>query len=189
LTEPSRFAGTMQHLAEVIAAVPNTPVMRKDFLVEPGQVLEARSVGASGVLLIATMLGDARLGDMLACAFEHDMFVLLETFDSDDLARVNKLLSRPQYQERAERGQFLVGVNTRNLRTLEVDAQRLAKLAPMLPAARCVAESGLLTAADAAHAATLGYQLALVGTALMRSADPRSLVADMRAAGSARMVA
>jgi indole-3-glycerol phosphate synthase len=189
LTEPSRFAGAMQHLAEVVAAVPDTPVMRKDFLVEPVQILEARSVGASGVLLIATMLSDARLGDMLECAFEHDMFVLLETFDANDLMRVARLLDMPMQQERAQQGQLLIGVNTRNLRTLEVDPARLEQLAPRLPNARCVAESGLRTAADAATAAALGYHLALVGTALMRSADPAGLVAEMRAAGSARIAA
>ena len=189
LTEPSRFAGSMQHLADVVAAVPDTPVMRKDFLVEPVQVLEARSVGASGVLLIATMLRDAKLGAMLDCAFEHGMFVLLETFDATELARVAKLLELPRYQEQAERGQLLVGVNTRNLRTLEVDATRLAQLATALPDARCVAESGLHSADDAAAVAALGYQLALVGTALMRSDDPAALVADMRAAGSARIAA
>ena len=189
LTEPSRFAGTMQHLQEVVAAAPDTPVMRKDFLVEPVQIEEARLVGASGVLLIATMLSDAKLGDMLECAFYHDMFVLLETFDADDLARASALLERPVHQDRAQRGQFLVGVNTRNLRTLEVDADRLAQLAPLLPAAKCVAESGLHTAEDVAHAANLGYHLALVGSALMRSDDPTMLVADMRSAGIARIAA
>ncbi|MDH4125030.1 MAG: indole-3-glycerol phosphate synthase TrpC [Gammaproteobacteria bacterium] len=189
LTEPSRFAGSLQHLADVVAAVPDTPVMRKDFLVEPVQVVEARSVGASGVLLIATMLSDAKLCAMLDCAFEHDMFVLLEAFDAHDLRRVGRLLALPQYQQSASRGQLLVGVNTRDLRTLEVDATRLEQFAAMLPQARCVAESGLRSAADAAAVAELGYQLALVGTALMRSADPAALVADMVAAGSARIAA
>ena len=189
LTEPTRFAGTLQHLQEVVAATPDTPVMRKDFLVEPVQIEEARGAGASGVLLIATMLSDAKLGDMLECAFYHDMFVLLETFDADDLARASALLERPVHQDRAQRGQFLVGVNTRNLRSLEVDADRLAQLAPLLPAAKCVAESGLRSAEDIAHAANLGYHLALVGSALMRSDDPSMLVADMRAAGIARIAA
>ena len=163
--------------------------MRKDFLVEPEQIVEARGVGASGVLLIATMLSDAKFSDMLACAFEHGMFVLLETFDVDDLERVANVLDYPMHRDRAERGQLLVGVNTRNLRTLEVDAGRLQQLAPSLPNAKCVAESGLHSASDAATAASLGYQLVLVGTALMRSDDPSMLIADMRAAGSARIVA
>ena len=169
--------------------MPDTPVMRKDFLVEPVQVEEARAAGASGVLLIATMLDDPKLSDMLDCAFDHELFVLLETFDEDDLQRTSTLLARPKYQDLAENGQLLVGVNTRNLRTLEVDPERLAALAPALPAARCVAESGLHTARDAADVAQLGYHLALVGSALMRSDDPAALVAEMRAAGSARIAA
>jgi indole-3-glycerol phosphate synthase len=81
----------------------------------------------------------------------------------------------------------LFGVNTRNLRTLHVDPERLAKLAPALPAGRCVAESGLHSDADAAVVAGLGYRAALVGTALMRSEDPAGLIAAMRKAGSAAL--
>ena len=142
LTEPSRFDGELAHLEAVVAAVPSTPVMRKDFLVEPVQVLEARAAGASGVLLITTMLGDDKLASMLDCAFEHGMFVLLESFDENDLRRSARYLDRE--------GQLLIGVNTRNLRTLEVDADRLERLAPSLPEASCVAESGLHVADDAA---------------------------------------
>lgn len=189
LTEPSRFAGDLQHLRDVALALPNTPVMRKDFLVAPVQILEARAAGASGVLLLAALLDDARLGNMLDCAFDHSMFVLLEAFSGEDLARIATLLRRPAFRDLAEDGQLLVGVNTRNLRTLEVDATRLAQLAPMLPAAKCVAESGLCTADDAALAAQSGYHLVLVGSALMRSDDPAALVAAMRAAGSARIAA
>jgi indole-3-glycerol phosphate synthase len=189
LTEPSRFDGALEHLEQVVAAVPGTPVMRKDFLVEPVQVLEARKAGASGVLLIAAMLSDDKLRAMLDAAFEHDMFVLLEAFDERDLERCNALLGNPAHHDRAAAGELLVGVNTRNLRTLEVDSARLKRLAPLLPDAPCVAESGLKTADDAATVAAWGYRLALVGSALMRSADPTGLVADMRSAGSARVAA
>jgi indole-3-glycerol phosphate synthase len=184
LTEPGKFSGSLEHLAEVVAAIPGTPVMRKDFLVEPVQILEARKAGASGVLLIVTMLGDDVLRSMLDCAAEHDLFVLLESFDANDLERATRLLDNSADQQRSEAGRLLFGVNTRNLRTLHVDPDRLAKLAPVLPAGRCVAESGLHDADDAAAVAELGYRLALVGTALMRSSDPASLVAAMRAAGS-----
>ena len=177
LTEPSRFDGELAHLEDVVAAVPETPVMRKDFLVDPVQVLEARKAGASGVLLITTMLDDAKLGEMLDCAFEHGMFVLLESFDKDDLERSAQFLDRD--------GQLLIGVNTRNLRTLEVDPDRLERLGPSLPAARCVAESGLRSPEDAARVAGWGYTMALVGTALMRSDDPTALVTGMRDAGAA----
>jgi len=185
LTEPSRFAGSLEHLEDVAAAVPGTPVMRKDFLVEPIQILEARAAGASGALLIVTMLDDGKLRDMLDCVDEQGMFVLLESFDKTDLERTSRLLQTSAYRDMADRGQLLTGVNTRNLRTLNVDSDRLKTLAPALPASRCVAESGLRSADDAAAVAGLGYSLALVGTALMRSADPAALIAAMRSAGSA----
>ena len=177
LTEPSRFDGELAHLNEVAAAMPTTPVIRKDFLVESVQVLEARAEGASGVLLIATMLTDEKLRAMLDCAFEHGMFVLLESFDEDDLRRSSKFLDG--------RGELLIGVNTRNLRTLEVDSERLMNLASSLPEAVCVAESGLCAAEDAARVAGWGYGMALVGTALMRSDDPAALITSMRDAGAA----
>ena len=189
LTEPGHFSGSLSHLEEVVAAVPDTPVMRKDFLVDPVQILEARQAGASGVLLIVAMLDDKLLREMLDCAMEHDMFVLLESFDEDDLGRTTRLLDNAVDQERVDNAQLLIGVNTRNLRTLHVDPDRLQKLAPALPAARCVAESGLHVAGDAAAVASLGYRLALVGTALMRSEDPAGLVAAMRAAGAAEAAA
>ena len=189
LTEPSRFDGDLAHLEEVAAAVPTTPVMRKDFLVEAVQVHEARKAGASGVLLITTMLSDATLREMLDTAWQHNMFVLLESFDEEDLARSARLLDNAVDADRAIAGQLLFGVNTRNLRTLEVDSNRLKNLAPMLPQARCVAESGLKVAADAAKVAGYGYCAALVGTALMRSDDPAELIAAMRRAGSREVAA
>ncbi len=185
LTEPSRFDGELAHLEAIVAAVPDTPVMRKDFLVEPVQILEARKAGASGLLLIATMLNDTKLREMLDCAWEHDLFVLLESFDREDLRRTSALLDNSVDQDKAEAGQLLVGVNTRDLRTLEVDPGRLEGLSPDLPNARCVAESGLLLPEDAARVVAWGYRIALVGTALMRSDDPAALIAAMRGAGAA----
>ncbi len=183
LTEPSRFSGSLDHLCEVVAAVPDTPVMRKDFLVETVQILEARAAGASGVLLITALLDDRKLRSMLDCAREHHMFVLLEAFDEDDLERTRKLINEHDLAAAAS-DSLLFGVNTRNLRTLQVDATRLEKLARLLPAGRGVAESGLKSAEDAGQAAGWGYSVALVGTALMRSDDPAALVASMRDAGA-----
>ena len=114
---------------------------------------------------------------------------MLESFDENDLARTIVLLEKSKDRDRAKAGKLLVGINTRNLRTLEVDNERLERLAPMLPAARCVAESGLRTADDAAIVAKLGYRMALVGTALMRSADPAALLTAMREAGGAMVIA
>jgi indole-3-glycerol phosphate synthase len=181
LTEPVRFGGSLEDLGAAACALYSgeVPAMRKDFLVDPWQVLEARAAGAGGVLLIVAMLGGAALGEMSATAREHGLFVLLEAFDEIDLERASDLLVAAP-----EGPRVLVGVNTRDLRTLAVDPGRLARLAPHLPAGvPAVAESGLHNAADAAAAAALGYRLALVGTALMRASDPGALAAAMLAAG------
>jgi indole-3-glycerol phosphate synthase len=182
LTEPSRFDGSLEDLRRASEALAGTgvPAMRKDFLVDPWQVLEARACGAGGVLLILAMLDDARAGEMIAAAREQGLFVLLEAFDEADLDRAGALLAT------TSPGEVLVGVNTRDLRTLEVDAGRLEALAPRMPeGAPAVAESGILTPGDAARAALLGYELALVGTALMRSADPAALASQLIEAGRA----
>lgn len=184
LTEPTRFAGSLSHLEEVARFVTDTPVMRKDFLVDTVQILEARVAGASGVLLIAAMLSDKMLESMLNAASEYSMFVLLEAFDEDDLRRIRRLMDRAHHGDRTEAGQLLCGVNTRDLRTLEVDTKRLETLAPLLPRhARCVAESGLVNDDDITRVAGFGYHMGLVGTALMRSDDPATLLGNMLAAG------
>ena len=165
-------------------------VMRKDFLVDPIQILEARASGASGVLLIATMLSDDQMSDMLSCAYEHNMFVLLESFDKVDLHRSAALLADPRHRDQAESDKLLFGINTRDLRTLHVDPERLKSLSPHLPeGVACVAESGLHDGDDAAAAASWGYSMALVGTALMRAADPGQLIHDMLKAGRERRAA
>lgn len=185
LTEPDRFDGTLEHLGEVTAALGRAaPAMRKDFLVDSYQVLEARVAGAGGVLLIAAMLSDAALSEMLAVAGELGLFVLLECFDAEDVARSTALADAPCAHELREQDQLLLGINTRNLRTLAVDGDRLATLAPLLPATLpAVAESGLASPADAARVVELGYRVALVGTALMQSADPAATVTEFLQSG------
>jgi indole-3-glycerol phosphate synthase len=186
LTEPDRFDGALAHLEEVVRAVSprKVPVMRKDFLVDSVQILEAKAAGASGILLIASILDDDKLMSMLDCAFEHDLFVLLESFEELDLERSVHILQRVKYRQQAERRKFLVGVNTRDLRSLAVDPLRLKKFGPLLPpGVTCVAESGQHTAEDAANVARWGYDMALVGTALMRAEEPAALIGDMLTAG------
>lgn len=184
LTEPTRFDGELRHLEEVVEAVPATPVMRKDFLVRPVQVLEAKAAGASGVLLIAAMLDTRQICSMLDCAFEHGMFVLLESFDETDLVRSLKVVDKSFYSSDVEENRLLLGINTRDLRTLEVDPDRLEKFAPLLPReVTTVAESGQKVPADARAAARAGYDMTLVGTALMQAADPAALIREMLAAG------
>ena len=186
LTEPDRFDGALSHLETVVDAVADrgVPVMRKDFLVDPRQVLEAKAAGASGVLLIAAMLDVAQMKRMLDSAFEHGLFVLLESFDDSDLEYTAHLLGDASYHQQAADNRFLVGINSRNLRSLAVDPTRLERFGPLLPAgAVAVAESGLQNAGDARQASGWGYRMALVGTALMRAEDPARLIADMIAAG------
>jgi indole-3-glycerol phosphate synthase len=186
LTEPKRFDGELAHLEEVVDAVSEfeIPVMRKDFLVDTTQVLEAKASGASGVLLIAAILSDKQMANMLDCAFDNELFVLLEVFDENDLERAINVSQNPKIRGHAAKQKFLIGINTRDLRSLEVDNTRLEKFGPLLPeGVTCVAESGLLVAGDAAQVVAWGYQIALVGTALMRAADPAALIREMLNAG------
>jgi indole-3-glycerol phosphate synthase len=180
LTEPTEFRGTLEHLSAAAAQLRplGRPVMRKDFLVDAYQVLEARANGASGVLLIAAMLSDAELDELLAAAVELGLFVLLEAFEAGDLERLAGL-SLPTAGP-----QILVGVNSRNLRTLEVDFGRFAQLAGQIRSdVPAVAESGIGGARDVETVAGLGYRLALVGSALMRDGDPGRTVAEFLSAG------
>jgi indole-3-glycerol phosphate synthase len=182
LTEPARFDGELAHLrqaADLLAPL-GVPAMRKDFLVDPYQVLEARAHGASGVLLIVRMVPRVTLAAMLDEAAALGLFVLLEAFDADDLA-----LARELAQERRGRDeQVLMGLNCRDLQTLQIDFARFAQLRDGLPPEwPAVAESGVTTPDDAAQVAALGYRLALVGTALMQREDPAQAVRDLLAAG------
>jgi len=182
LTEPTRFDGSLDHLrvaADELGSY-GVPAMRKDFLVDPYQVLEARAHGASGVLLIVRMVPRETLVAMLDCAAEQHMFVLLEAFDAGDL-RVAGELAR---ERRGRVEQILMGLNCRDLETLQIDFQRFARLRGQMPPAwPCVAESGISTPEDAGRVAALGYRLALVGTALMRRPDPASAVRELLEAG------
>jgi indole-3-glycerol phosphate synthase len=180
LTEPDEFHGSLLHLREAAAALAphHCPVMRKDFLTDPYQVLEARAEGAGGVLIIMTMLTDAAVGALLAAAGECGLFALLEAFDAEDLERIAALPAP------AGSPPVLVGVNCRNLKTLHVDFGRFAELAGQLPQhLPAVAESGVGGADDVRAVAAHGYRLALVGSTLMRAADPRRAVAECVAAG------
>ncbi len=175
LTEPSRFAGDFAHLPSV-AAVAGIPVMRKDFLVDPIQVLEARAAGASGVLLIARMVGSGLLVEMTDLALDLGMFVLVELFDEADLDAASHVFDR----------EVLVGVNARDLSTLQVDSDRHSRMAGLLPAnLTLVAESGIFDADDAGRVAGLGYRLGLVGTSLVSTPHPGELAAAMIVAGRA----
>ena len=190
LTEPNQFAGDLEHIGWA-TEVTEMPVMRKDFLVDAYQIFEARAGGAAGVLLIARILDDLQIQELADVARALGMFVLLECFDERDVDRVRdlwQLLARDHGDagEVAPPGvaPLLVGVNCRDLTTLNVEFDRLAKLAPRLPeGAITVAESGLLGPDQAATVAAAGYRLALVGSALMRAPEPAELLATMLTRG------
>jgi indole-3-glycerol phosphate synthase len=212
LTEPSRFDGSLEHLRQAASALApfGVPVMRKDFLVDPYQVLEARAAGAGGVLVIVRMLSRSQMSQLLDAAAEHGMFVLLEAFDAADLATAKDLLTSRSAERAAAGGateaagrtteaagrtteaagrttdaaaDLLVGVNCRDLATLEVVQERFEVLAPQLPGDwPAVAESGVATAADARRMRRLGYRLALIGTALMGCDEPAKLLGEILAA-------
>jgi indole-3-glycerol phosphate synthase len=175
LTEPEAFAGSIEMLSEAASAA-TVPVLRKDFLVDPYQVFEARAAWADGVLLIVRMLDQGALEGMLAAVSDTGMFAIIEAFDHRDLVRAMGAL--------AFGGDLLVGVNGRDLATLEVDRSIHTDLAAAIggrfPA---VAESGIQRPEDIRLVARLGYRAALVGSALMRSDDPRRAVAELVASG------
>jgi len=167
LTEQRRFGGSLDDLRAVRAAV-DVPLLRKDFMVEPYQVLEARAAGADLVLLIVAALDDVMLRRLHDQARELGMAVLVEVHDEDETARAVDL------------GAELVGVNARNLKTLDVDADTFGRLAPLVPADRVlVAESGVTSPVDVKRYVAEGARAVLVGEALVKDGDPEGAVRAM----------
>jgi indole-3-glycerol phosphate synthase len=148
--------------------------------------MEARAAGAGGVLVIVRMLDPSRITALLDCAAMLKMFVLLETFDAADLNVAASVLA----PRRGHAEQILVGLNCRDLDKLDVDLARLEELAHQLPASYPpVAESGVSSLDDVKAVVEMGYHIALVGTTLMNSPDPKRLLGDMLAAGRERAMA
>jgi indole-3-glycerol phosphate synthase len=182
LTEPTRFDGSLDHLRTAAQALLPlaVPAMRKDFLVDAYQVIEARLAGAGGVLAILRMLSEPELEALIGQARALELFVLLEAFDEPDLERLQEVLAR------SGGAGLLAGVNSRDLVTLQVVPSRLEQLARWLPPGiPRVAESGVASAADARRVAEAGYDLALVGSALMSGDDPAELASAMLTAARA----
>ncbi|TAN50972.1 MAG: indole-3-glycerol phosphate synthase TrpC [Rhodospirillales bacterium] len=160
LTDTPNFQGQDSYLQEARAAV-TLPALRKDFMVDPWQILESRALGADCILLILASLDDALAVEMESLAFDLGMDVLIETHDEAEFERAITRLKSP-----------LVGVNNRNLKTLKVDIATAERLLPGLPKDRLgIAESGLKTPADLARMARAGAQCFLVGESLMREQD------------------
>jgi indole-3-glycerol phosphate synthase len=164
LTEPRHFQGSLADLQAVRSSV-SIPVLRKDFLIHPSQVIEARASGADAVLLIVAALTDAQLRALLEAAGDVGLAALVETHSDDDLRRA------------LDSDAKLIGVNARDLETLEVDvAGALARVGRVPDDRISVLESGISTRANVDAALEAGASAILVGEALMRADDPARAV-------------
>lgn len=168
LTEPTRFAGALAdlHAARLACAI---PVLRKDFMVHPAQVIESRASGADAVLLIAAVLTELELKALLSTAADLGMDALVETHSREDL---DKALATDAP---------VVGVNARDLETLEIDVDHALGLLTEIPGDRvAVLESGVSSREQVEGALEAGARAVLVGEALMRAADPGAMVRRLR---------
>jgi indole-3-glycerol phosphate synthase len=167
LTDVQFFQGSPAYLEQARAACP-LPVLRKDFIVDPYQVYEARAMGADCILLIAACLDDAQMAELEAQAQALGMAVLVEVHDAAELERSLRLTTP------------LVGVNNRNLRTFEVTLETTLGLLADVPADRLlVTESGILARADVQRMRAAGVHAFLVGEAFMRAPDPGAALAGL----------
>jgi len=168
LTEPTFFDGSLDHLRAVRAAVA-LPILRKDFVVEEFQIVEAAAAGADAVLLIVAALDGSTLRQLMARARAMGLASLVEVHN------------RAELDAALEAGATIVGVNSRNLRTLAVDPVVFTDLAPHIPDdVTAVAESGLRAGSDLAQNRRLGYDAFLVGERFMADADPGSALGRLR---------
>ncbi len=160
LTEERRFKGSLADLAAVRSRV-TIPILRKDFMIDEYQFFEARAYGADLILLIVAALSKSQLKDFYDVATELGMASLIEVHTADELERALEI--SPQ----------IIGVNSRNLKTLEVDSAAFADLIPRIPSSLIrVAESGISTRTDVEFAQSAGANAILVGEALVTSGDP-----------------
>ena len=167
LTEPGFFDGSLEHLAAVRAAV-SVPLLRKDFIVHEYQLLEARAAGADAILLIVAALDDRDLGQLAKAAADLGLAALVEVHDVAECRRAAAIGAR------------IIGVNNRNLRTLQVDLDASRAVAEVLPSGSIgVSESGLKTGADLHAMKALGYQAFLMGERFMIEPDPGAALAGL----------
>ena len=167
LTDRQFFQGSPDFLKQARASC-DLPVLRKDFMVEPYQVYEARSMGADAILLIAACLDDVQMAELEALALSLNMAVLVEVHDREELQRALKLKTP------------LLGINNRNLRSFEVTLQTTLDMLPEVPADRLlITESGILSRADVRLMRDANVHGFLVGEAFMRAPDPGLALAEL----------
>jgi indole-3-glycerol phosphate synthase len=164
LTEPTFFDGALEHLTAVRAAV-SVPLLRKDFIVDEYQLLEARAAGADAVLLIVAALDQSALTRLQQRAWALGLSALVEVHDEGELARA------------ADSGARIIGVNNRNLRTLAVDVDASLRLAARMPrGVVAVSESGLQSRADVDRLSAAGYRAFLIGERFMTDPNPAAAI-------------
>ncbi len=167
LTDVQFFQGSVDYLKQARASC-QLPVLRKDFMVDPYQIYESRSMGADAVLLIAACLDDAQMADFESIALGLDMAVLVEVHDAQELDRALKLRTP------------LIGINNRNLKTFEVSLETTLSLRASVPAGRIlVTESGIHTREDVLRMGAAGVSAFLVGEAFMRAPEPGDALAGL----------
>lgn len=165
LTEQDHFGGSLDDLVAARGASADTPILRKDFIIDESQLVAARAAGGDAVLLIVAILDDATLVRLVGEARELELDVLLEVHDEAELGRALGTDAR------------IIGINNRDLRSFEIDLAVSERLAPLVDDGRLVvAESGIRTVEDAARLGAAGVDALLVGESLMRAADPGGLL-------------
>jgi len=172
LTEPDHFGGSLDDLA-VVRSSCGLPVLRKDFVVHPTQIIQARAVGADAVLLIAAVLDDHDLAALIEVTHTAGLTALVETHDGEEIARA------------CAAGARVVGVNNRDLTTFDVDLRTAEALRSLIPEGiTCVAESGVTDAGAALRMFESGYDAILVGQAVAQATDPVGLLEELRGVGA-----
>ena len=173
LTEPAFFDGSLAHLEEVRAAV-TLPILRKDFIIDEYQLLEARAAGADAVLLIVAACSPSELAALIEAARTMGLAVLVEAHAADEI------------RQSVEAGATIIGVNSRNLKTLDVDLGACdALVGEIPPGCVAVAESGVRSREDVRHLHAIGYQAVLIGEWLMSAGDPRKTLQTVTEIGGA----
>jgi len=168
LTEEAYFGGSSGVLKQVRAAV-SLPILRKDFVLDPYQIFEARAIGADAILLIAALLEDNALREFKKLADSLGLSYLMEAHNEEELDRVLRA------------GASLVGINNRDLKTFRVDLNTTARLAKRVPSdCVLVSESGVVSASDMKAAQQAGAHAVLIGETLMRSKDPTQTLRELR---------
>lgn len=168
LTEPYYFKGSDSYLCDIAQAV-NLPILRKDFVVDPYMIYQAKVLGAAAVLLICSILDDAQLTEYLELAHQLGLSALVEAHTEEEVQRA--IVS----------GAHIIGVNNRDLRTFRVDVENGLRLRTLVPSDRVfVSESGIRTAGDVAQLRACGTDAVLIGETLMRAPDKAAMLQQLR---------